>query len=95
MNNSQDGSVLHFNSVRLRVTGSGNLLQSLFSLDDVKSKTLFPVVMEETNYKEPLTLTNFTDQRACYEFRTVGFQEVFNISKIVIFVRKTATGYPQ
>ena len=44
---------------------------------------------------EPVSLANFTDQRAQIEFKTTEINETFSISRMVIFVRPTATGYPQ
>ena len=51
--------------------------------------------MQTTTDKEPLVLGNFTNQRACLEFKTTEINEIFVVSKITIFVKVTASGYPQ
>jgi len=89
------GEILHFNTVRIRVAGSGNLQQYLRSLDDVHNTQLANVAMEATTNKEANTLANFKDQYSQLEIRTVAIDETFNISKIRIFIKQTATGYPQ
>jgi hypothetical protein len=51
--------------------------------------------MQAATNKEPVVLSNFTDQRVQLELKTTELNEVFNISKIVIFAKPVATGYPQ
>lgn len=92
---SGEGSVLHFGSVRFRITGQGNFLSQLVSLDDVVSVDLPDLTMEAATAKEPLLLTNFVQQRACLVGKTEGINEVFSVSKIVIFVRPIQSGYAQ
>jgi hypothetical protein len=89
-----NGEILHFNAIRLRVTGSGNLQLTMKSLDDVNTLALANTVMAATTNIEPTTLTNFIDQRGCLEGTTTLINETFNISKIVIFIRPIASGYP-
>lgn len=90
-----NGEILHFNATRMRATGSGNLQQTLFSLDDVRSNILNNITLAATTNREPITLANFTEQRAYLEVKTSNINEYFVISKIVIFVKPVATGYPQ
>ena len=92
---SFSGELIHFGAARLRVTGSGNLKLYFRSLDDVKNLTLPTIPMQTTTDKEPLVLGNFTNQRACLEFKTTEINEIFVVSKITIFVKVTASGYPQ
>lgn len=92
---SNDGGILHFGAVRYRVTGSGNLKTFLRSLDNVKNKQLSNTVMAAINDIEPTRWANFTNQRAQIEFKTTEINEVFNISKIIVFVKPVATSYPQ
>lgn len=94
-NSSNDGGILHFGAVRYRVTGSGNLKTFLRSLDNVKNKQLSNTVMAAINDIEPTRWANFTNQRAQIEFKTTEINEVFNISKIIVFVKPVATSYPQ
>lgn len=92
---SQPGNINHFGGVRLRVTGEGELNQTLWSL---QQDTLFPLVphtMVSVTSRELVTLSNFINQRAQLELRTGVINEWFVISKIVILVKPTFTGYPQ
>lgn len=94
-NKSSQGDILHFAAARLRVTGSGTLKLSLHSLDDIKVVTMSSVIMASATNIEPLKLTNYTNQRGQLVGTTTGINEVFNISKIVIFVKTLYSGYPQ
>jgi hypothetical protein len=80
----------------MRVLGSGNLQLLLHSLDDSSnSVTLTSIVLQATTNKEPTVLVNFIDQYGQLEIKTTEINETFEISKIVIFVKPTASGYPQ
>lgn len=90
------GDLIHFGAVRMRVTGSGNLQLNLHSLDAASNTSqLTSIVMEAATNRQPTTLANFIDQYGQLEVKTTAIDEVFEISKIVIFVRPVATGYPQ
>lgn len=93
--NYEEGSVLHFGAVRLRVVGSGSLRSTLYSLNEVRSDALAALTMSGATDTEPVLIANFTQQRAYLDVRTTAIDEVFNVSKIVIFVKQVATGYPQ
>lgn len=88
------GDVLHCNAVRLRVIGSGNLLPSLWSLDNVRNVDLFPHPMSYTTNREPIVLANFNEQRIQLKVMTTQINETFMITKMVIFVKPVAEGYP-
>lgn len=90
-----NGELIHFGSIRERVTGSGVLRQTLYSLDDVRSFTVPNLTMAAATDREPVMLTNFIQQRAALEFKTTGINETFKIDKIVLYVKIVATGYPQ
>ena len=85
----------HYHSVRLRVTGSGNLKGSFYSLDDVNSQVLTSLSMNGTTNILPTILLNFKEQRAAVEFKTTEIDETFRISKMIIFVKPLWTSYPQ
>lgn len=89
------GNILHCNAVRLRATGSGNLQLTLWSLDDVNSDILPNITLSATTNKEPVSLANFREQRIYLEGKVTLINERFNISRIIIFVKPTASGYPQ
>lgn len=88
-------AINHYHSVRLRITGSGNLRGTFYSLDDVNSQSLTNLAMSSTNNILPTILLNFKEQRAAVEFKTTEINETFKISKIIIFVKPIWTSYPQ
>lgn len=92
--NSFIGDILHTVAVRLRVNGSGNLRLFLRSLDDVYNSALKPQVMATLTNIEPTILANFNEQRTQLQIITIAINERFLISKIVVFVKPVASGYP-
>lgn len=93
---SLTGELTHFGAIRMRVLGSGNLQLSLFSLDETSnSATLTDISLQSTTNREPTVLANFIDQYGQLEVKTTEINETFEISKIVIFVKPVASGYPQ
>jgi hypothetical protein len=94
---SSQGDILHFGAVRLRVIGVGELDLSLHSLDEGNVSTLVPYDMTPsiTSYREKVILANYIDQRGQLVLSTDSKDEIFEISKIVIFVKQLYTGYPQ
>ncbi len=94
--NSLTGELTHFGIVRMRATGAGNLQLFLHSLDDASnSDTLTVIPLQAATNREPTVLSNFIDQYGQLEIKTTLINEVFEISKIVIFIRPVSTGYPQ
>lgn len=94
MANSFIGEILHFGSIRYRVTGSGNLRTTLLSLDDVNQQSLPVYAMVSSTAKELSILANFRSQRSKIRIETTAINETFNISKIVVFIKPTAAGFP-
>ena len=88
------GDVLHAAAVRLRVTGSGNLKSYLRSYSGISNVQLDSIEMNSTTNKEPTVLANFNEQAMQYELTTTEIDETFFITKIIVFVRPVATGYP-
>lgn len=93
--NQFNGEILHFNAVRMRVTGIGDLLQTMSSLDGVNTFAMIPFSMVPSTNRELTTLSNLNDQRGQFIIETEDIDEYFIISKIVIYVKPVATGYPQ
>ncbi len=91
---SFSGEILHFNAVRMRVTGSGNLQLSLHSLDDVKVSQLNNIVMASPTNIEPTALANYIDQRGQLELKTTELGETFVVSRITIYIRPIFSSYP-
>lgn len=86
--------IYHVAGVRLRVIGSGSLRMFFHSLDSIRSFTLLPLSMSSTNDKEPTRLGNFRSQRIQLELKTDAIDEYFQISKIIIFAKTSATSLP-
>lgn len=84
----------HVVSVRLRVTGSGNLLMQLQDLDDVQTQQLVPLPMAATTRFEPTRLANFQSQRIRFGIETNEIDETFLIRRIIIFAKPVAIEYP-
>lgn len=85
----------HFNAVRLRVVGSGNLRMTLQSYDEVFETELTPIPMEQTTNKTPTQLTNFTQQTAKLRIETTEKDEIFNIGWILVYVKSVGTEFPR
>ena len=91
---SSGESVSHFAAIRVRVNGSGSLKMKVYSLDDVRSKTLVPLTMQAANRIIPTRLVNFMEQRASFELKTTAIDEKFRINRIVLFTKEVFTSYP-
>jgi len=89
-----EGLINHYHTVRMRVTGVGNLLMTMYSLDEVNSLVLVPLPMITPSAIEPLRLSNFKTQRMSLELKTTEIDEQMRISKIVIYIKPVETGFP-
>lgn len=89
------GELLHFGAVRLRVTGAGNFLTSIKSLDEINTVDLNDIVLAATTAREPTVLANFISQRGFIQIGTTEINETFTVSKIIVYIKEVSTGYPQ
>lgn len=94
MAKSSVDNILHFNGIRLRVTGSGNLKLTMHSLDDTVTLDLQNLTMASSTNILPTKLTNFRQQRALLEIKTTEIDESFKITKLIVFVVPVASEYP-
>lgn len=85
----------HFGGVRIRVTGSGNLIPTLISLDTTTELELSPVAMQATTARYANQLSNFVQQKAQLELKTTQINEIFNLQQILIYIRPMFTSFPQ
>ncbi len=92
---NQDLSVNHYGAIRTRVTGVGNLLMTLYSYDEITSDPQAPIAMSASNNTPPTVLSNFTEMAAKLDIRTTTIDEIFNISQITVYVKETASSFPQ
>jgi hypothetical protein len=84
----------HVVGVRLRVKGSGNLDMYLTDLQDVRQYPMAPLVMAATTRIEPMRLANFQSQRIRFVGSTNVINEIFTITRIIIFAKPVAMEYP-
>jgi hypothetical protein len=89
-----DGGVNHFGAIRMRLTGTGSLLMTLYSLDDVLSQPLVAFTMALTSNIEPTRLCNFNQQRAALKIQTTVIDEYFRINRIILFTKPIYTSFP-
>jgi len=88
------GEILHFNMIRLRVTGQGNLRTRVLPLDNISPETLNPLVMSSVVSAEKDILATTRSQYARIEVKTTALYEQFTISRLRIFVKQSAGSYP-
>ena len=91
---SSGESISHFGSIRIRLTGTGNLKMKVYSLDDVRSKELVPFAMQGATRIIPTRIVNFMEQRASFELKTTEMDERFRINRIIIFSKEVFKSYP-
>ena len=91
---SSGENISHFAAIRIRITGVGSLKMKILSLDDVKAKTLVPLVMSRDSRIIPTRLVNFVEQRASFELKTSDIGERFRINRVVVFMKEIYTSYP-
>jgi hypothetical protein len=87
-------NLLHYNAVRMRLNGSGNLKMTLYSLDDVNSQELDPFVMASATNIQPTRICNFIEQRAQLEIYTDELNTYFKINRILVFAKELFSSYP-
>ena len=91
---SNEEVINHYGAIRLRMTGTGNLLPTLYSFDKVKVLPLVAMPMVLKTNIEPIRLSNLNEQKARLELRITELDETFKISKVVVFVKPVAKSYP-
>lgn len=91
---SSGENISHFAAIRIRVNGTGELKMKVYSLDNVREKTLVPFQMNLLNRIIPTRIVNFMEQRATFELKTTEIDQHFRINRIVIFTKEVFTSYP-
>ena len=91
---SSGEGISHFAAIRMRLNGTGNLQLKIYSMDDVRTQTLVPLVMKELTNIQPTRLCNFVEQRAAFEGKTTEIDEFFKINRIIIFSNELWTSHP-
>lgn len=91
----KEENILHITGVRMRVVGAGNLDNILYSMDPIINQSLRTVVMASTNDDEPTILSNFNSQRTMLKVSTDEIDEIFNITRIILFGKPLWTDFPR
>ena len=88
----------HFHVIQLRITGTGTLKSTLYSLPDragvMRSEDLENLNMTTQTSREPVLLANFMEERAKLKIYTTEIDEIFTIRKITVFIKPTYTSDP-
>lgn len=84
----------HCNAIRLRLKGSGNLLSTLYSYDEVESFILEPITMSVNTNIPPTQLANFKQTQMKLRLETIEIDEIFNISELLIYIKPVEQSYP-
>lgn len=84
----------HCNAIRLRLRGSGNLLSTLYSYDEVESFILEPITMSVNTNIPPTQLANFKQTQMKLRIETTEIDEIFNISELLIYIKPVEQSYP-
>ncbi len=85
----------HFNGIRIRVLGAGDLRLKLESLSGSKTTTMVPITMTTATPIEPRKLANFMQQRALVHGYTTDYGDNFLVTRLVIFVKPVFGESPQ
>ena len=95
MAKSSGNWILHAVGVRYNVKGSGTLETNLFSQDQASVYQCPDITLNSTGTRFPFVIANFRNQRIQIEFRINEIDDYFVLSDINLFVKPTASGYPQ
>ena len=79
----EEGGIVHFDSLRLRIRGTGSLQIKLSGEDAVDIQTLVPLDLELLPGREFLRLANLVNEKCIVELKTQGGK--FSINKLVLF----------
>lgn len=96
---SRGEGINHFNGVRLRVLGEGELQLKFLSMPDINGvqleQDLIPLDMDSIiKGREPFKKVNFKQQRAQVMFYTRDINEYLKINRMVIFSKQIYANYP-
>lgn len=89
-----DGAINHYNLVRLRVRGEGNLRVIMSAEDDLPQTEFLAIPMTATTGRLRDRLINFQAQYASLTLKTSDFGDYFRIDRIVIFAKGLWNEYP-
>jgi hypothetical protein len=79
----EEGGLVHFDSLRLRIRGLGSLQIKLSGEDEADQQVLVPLDLELLPGREFLRLANLVNEKCMVELKTQGGK--FSINKLVLF----------
>src|SRR5262245_46961632 len=95
---SNGESINHFNGVRMRVLGSGNLDVAAYiqnGMDsDLLNQTLVPYAMSSATHRQPTLGLNVVKQRMSLEIKVTEINEWFAINRLIVYMKPLYTSFP-
>lgn len=88
---SRGEAINHFNGVRLRVIGAGDLQVTAWSLQEESSEVLLPYTMQAATRIQPTLLMNTKEHRVSLEIKITEINEWFIIGRLIIFSKPLFT----
>jgi hypothetical protein len=90
--------IVHYNAVRTVVLGAGTLHVTLFSLPDYagtqREVALRDINLDIIGRKTPTCLANFKEQAVQVKMHTDEIDDVFRITRIIIFKLPVEVSFP-
>lgn len=93
-NLSKIENIVHFTGFRLRVTGAGILVPTVYSLNDILFEILTSISLITTTDRELMRLMNFQTQRMSLELKTTDINNVFQVNKLILFAKEVFAEFP-
>jgi hypothetical protein len=97
---SKGDGINHFNGVRFRLVGVGNLQINAYassgeeSNPDILVETAIPYTMTATTKQQPVILLNCKESRLSIEFKVTEFGEYFEVQRLILFMKPLFTSVP-
>lgn len=85
----------HVNPIRVRVTGSGNLMAVLNDTGTVNNEELHEQALSTSSARSINFLSNFTAEKICLTLMTNEINEFFSISNVWAYVKPSRLSFPQ
>lgn len=85
----------HLGLVRGRFQGSGNLITTALSFNQVSFSELANITLAEATDKYVESLANFQKQKMQIEFAVDVIDEWFEFGEVIPFLKPVASGYPR
>lgn len=88
------GNIINVAAVRARITGSGNVIPTLYGLDEIESSQLAPMILSTTDRNEKTVLALFVTTRVKLKLQTLVIDETMKVNNITIFVKPIWASLP-